>query len=282
MTHNIHRDYHILLAALVREAECKAPSPNRTGTPSWRLIGETLRHDFSQGFPLIWSKRVFWRGVVEELLWFLRGSTDERELASKNVNIWREWAGEDGQLGPIYGKQWRDAGGVDQVAFVLNEMRTNPTSRRAVVSCWRPDELPKMKLAPCHYSWQLLQHEGKLHMVMNMRSGDVFLGVPFNIASYALLLLMYCKALNMTPGTLTLNTADAHLYENHFDAARAQLAYWEEPERIPDTPQVKLLDHADWWNRVLGSAEEAFWVEQGDIVLLGYKPGPSIKAEVAV
>lgn len=282
MAHNVHRDYHVLLAALVREAECKAPSPNRTGTPSWRLIGETLRHDFSQGFPLIWSKRVFWRGAVEELLWFLRGETNIRNLQKLNIRIWDEWADENGELGPVYGKQWRDSGGVDQVAFVLNEMRTNPTSRRAVVNCWRPDDLPKMKLAPCHYSWQLLHHEDRLHMVMNMRSGDVFLGVPFNIASYGLLLLMYCKALGAHPGTLTINIADAHLYENHLEQAKRQLAYWDEPVRIPGTPEVKLLGHAREWDYVLGSQETASLATFEDIVLLGYTPGPTIPAEVAI
>lgn len=282
MTHNIHRDYHVLLAALVREAECKAPSPNRTGTPSWRLIGETLRHDFSQGFPLIWSKRVFWRGVVEELLWFLRGSTDERELAAKNVNIWREWADEDGQLGPIYGKQWRNSGGVDQVAFALNEMRTNPTSRRAVVNCWRPDELPEMKLAPCHHSWQLLHHEDRLHMVMNMRSGDVFLGVPFNVASYGLLLLMYCNALGTTPGTLTISVGDAHRLVPIRKLELGLLQVVLVQVRIPGSTSVRLLGHAREWDLVLGSAQGASEATFEDIVLIGYNPGPAIPAEVAI
>lgn len=286
MTHNIHRDYHLLLAALVREAKCKAPTPNRTGTPSWRLVGESLKHDFSQGFPILWSKKVDMRGVAEELFWFLRGSTNEHELRDVGVNIWRAWAPEDGNLGPLYGKQWRDAGGIDQVRYVLDTLMHDQTSRRAVVSCWRPDELELMALAPCHYAWQLLVCDGKLHMIATMRSGDVFLGVPYNIASYGLLLLMFCAALELDPGTLTLNIADAHLYENHLDAAQRQLAYYEEPSTVPSTPALALGCGREYWRRVLEGSEAALrhlsWTNKGMFVFWGYTPGPAIRAKVAV
>jgi thymidylate synthase len=290
---NFHDEYHAVLSELVSLADDEPPEPNRTEQKSWRLFGVTLRHDFLFGFPLLWSKKIDMRNVAEELFWFLRGSTDEQELRDAKVNIWKEWrrTPTDPDLGPIYGHQWRhcgygyEHGGVDQVRYVLDELEANPSSRRAVVNCWRPDELELMALPPCHYAWQILRdkHDG-LHMIVTMRSGDIFLGVPYNMASYSLLLLMFAKALGCTARTITLNIGDSHLYEAARDAAQAQIEYFNDPARIPGLPQVSLVRGRDFYARGLSSASGslAFKWHEEQFQLNGYVPGPFLGVKVAV
>ena len=298
MLPNFHYDYHKALQILLNKSAGCEPSPNRTAIRSWRTIGLTLRHDMQEGFPLLWSKKIDMRNVAEELFWFLRGSTDEQELRDLGVNIWKEWRrGEDGDLGPIYGYQWRHAGmgfhtdrpwGEDQVANVYRIMRDDPNSRRAVVSCWSPTELGDMALAPCHYSWQLLRCDDRLHIVVTMRSGDMFLGVPYNMASYALLLLIYAKALRVEPGTITLNIADAHLYENAHNAALQQFEFWRLRTILDDSlwpaPQVTLKGEPEFYQLALLSPGEARFLQwhESKFELAQYVPGPRLKVAPAV
>lgn len=297
-THSFHHDYHNLLEDLVTLALTEPASENRTAQKTWSMYGVQLKHDMSaHGFPLLWSKKINMRNVAEELFWFLRGSTDEQELRDIGVNIWKEWrrTPTDPDLGPIYGHQWRCAGfmddwsqvkGFDQVAYVLCELAERPSSRRAVVSCWNPQEIEQMALPPCHFAWQIVRDQrlDQLHMIVTMRSGDVFLGVPYNMASYALLLAMYARALGTNPGTLTLNIGDAHLYEKALDAAQAQLAYYEDPVRIPKTPILELKRGESFHERVLASATGALALKWDDSLfeLHDYICGPFLGVEVAV
>ena len=263
------RAYHDLLRRILAEGHGKA---DRTGTGTLSVFGHQMRFDLGQGFPLVTTKRVHLKSIVHELVWFLRGDTNVEYLRQNGVTIWDEWADEHGDLGPVYGRQWRSwegAGGrvVDQIAAVQDEVRRNPDSRRLVVTAWNPAELDRMALAPCHCLFQFYVAEGRLSCQLYQRSGDAFLGVPFNIASYALLTHMMAQATGLRPGEFVHTLGDAHLYLNHLDQARLQLT--REPRVLPRlvlNPQV---------SSVLDFAFE-------DVAVEGYDPAPAIRAPVAV
>jgi thymidylate synthase len=244
---------------------------DRTGTGTRGVFGRQLRFDLAQGFPLLTTKRVHFRSILVELLWFLRGETNVRWLQERDVTIWNEWADADGELGPVYGKQWRswtapDGRVVDQIAAVQESIRRNPESRRHVVSAWNPAELEDMALPPCHCLFQFFVADGKLSCQLYQRSADVFLGVPFNIASYALLTLMMAQATGLQPGEFVHTLGDAHLYLNHLDQAQEQL------KRSPlPFPTVRLAPKGD-----------IFAFEEADVTLEGYRAHKSIKAPIAV
>jgi thymidylate synthase len=248
------------------------PKSDRTGTGTLSTFGYQLRFDLAQGFPLLTTKKLHLRSIVHELLWFLSGDTNVRTLHEHGVTIWDEWADESGDLGPVYGRQWRawgtaDGSQVDQIARLVEGLRRDPDSRRHVVSAWNVGELERMRLAPCHALFQLWVGGGRLSLQLYQRSADVFLGVPFNIASYALLLLMLAQVTGLRPGELVHTLGDAHLYQNHLEQARLQLQ--REPRPLPRME----LEPA---RRELGE----FVFE--DFTLLGYDPHPHIKAAVAV
>src|ERR1700723_896818 len=207
---------------------------DRTGTGTLGVFGRQMRFDLSKGFPLLTTKRVHFRSVLVELLWFLRGETNVRWLQARGVSIWDEWAGADGELGPVYGKQWRswtapDGRVIDQIAAVQRSIRENPESRRHVVSAWNPAELDDMALPPCHCLFQFFVADGKLSCQLYQRSADVFLGVPFNIASYALLTMMVAQATGLQPGEFVHTFGDVHLYSNHVEQAKLQLSREKRP-----------------------------------------------------
>jgi thymidylate synthase len=248
------------------------PKPDRTGTGTLSVFGYQMRLDLSRGFPLLTTKKVHFKSVVYELLWFLKGETNIRYLKKHGVTIWDEWADEEGELGPIYGKQWRswsapDGSTIDQLSRVLKEIRETPYSRRLVVSAWNVADLPKMALAPCHVLFQFYVQDGKLSCQLYQRSADVFLGVPFNIASYALLTHMVAQVCELEPGEFIHTFGDVHLYSNHVEQARLQLA--REPRPLP-----KL--------RLNPSVRSLFDFTYEDIVLENYDPHPAIRAPVAV
>ncbi len=245
---------------------------DRTGTGTRSLFGRQLRFDLSQGFPLVTTKKLHVRSIIYELLWFLRGDTNIKWLHDHGVSIWDEWADENGDLGPVYGHQWRSwptASGetIDQIAWVQNEIVRNPESRRLIVSAWNVADVERMALPPCHLLFQFYVAEGKLSCQLYQRSADYFLGVPFNIASYALLTMMMAKVTNLEPGDFVHTFGDVHLYHNHFEQARLQLS--REPRPLP-----KLLIHSS------PSQVDQFAFE--DFELLNYNPHPAIKAAVAV
>ena len=245
---------------------------DRTGTGTLSVFGWQTRFDLTERFPLVTTKRVHFKSVVHELLWFLRGETNVRSLREAGVSIWDEWAGPDGELGPIYGYQWRswpaaEGGHIDQIGEVLRLIETAPNSRRMIVSAWNVGELPKMALAPCHALFQFYVLDGVLSCQLYQRSADVFLGLPFNIASYALLTCMMAQVSGLAPGELIVTLGDAHLYRNHLEQAREQLA--RTPRPLPNlrlNPDVREL--------------EGFRFE--DITLESYDPYPPIRAPVAV
>lgn len=245
---------------------------DRTGTGTRSIFGHQMRFDLGAGFPCLTTKKLHLRSIIIELLWFLRGDTNVRWLQEHGVSIWDEWADGNGELGPVYGHQWRswptpDGGTIDQVAWLENEIRTNPDSRRLIVSAWNPADVERMALPPCHCLFQFYVAEGKLSCQLYQRSADVFLGVPFNIASYALLTQMLAHVTGLRPGEFIHTLGDAHLYSNHLEQARLQLT------RTPRTlPQMKIT-------REVGSI---FDFQYEDFVLEGYEPHPHIKAAVAV
>jgi thymidylate synthase len=249
---------------------------DRTGTGTLSLFGYQMRFDLSQGFPAITTKRLHLKSVIHELLWFLCGDTNIRYLREHGVTIWDEWAGPDGELGPVYGKQWRrwDGGGrtpvsseIDQIGQVVKAIRTDPYSRRHVVSAWNVAEVDRMALPPCHLLFQFYVSQGRLSCQLYQRSADVFLGVPFNIASYALLTLMMAQVTELLPGEFIHTFGDVHLYLNHLEQADLQLARSPYPlPRMHINPEVKDID--------------GFRYE--DFELLGYRSHPAIKAPVAV
>ncbi len=248
------------------------PKDDRTGTGTLSVFGYQMRFDLAEGFPLVTTKKLHIRSIIHELLWFLRGDTNVAYLREHGVSIWNEWAGPDGDLGPIYGYQWRswptpDGGHVDQIAEVVRQIRENPASRRLVVSAWNVADLPRMALAPCHALFQFYVAQGRLSCQLYQRSADVFLGVPFNIASYALLTLMVAQVTGLQPGHFVHTFGDAHLYSNHVDQARLQLL--REPLPLPRMrldPEVRDLF--------------AFRFEH--FLLEGYQAHPHISAPVAV
>ena len=255
-----HRDLETVLRHGVR-------STDRTGTGIISHFGLQTRYALEDGFPLVTTKRLHLRSIVMELIWFLSGDTNIGFLKENGVSIWDEWADAAGDLGPIYGKQWRDFGGVDQITRLLDMIRETPDSRRLVVSAWNPCDVPQMALPPCHTLWQVRIHEDKLHLQLYQRSADMFLGVPFNIASYALLQAMIAHVTGYTPGTFVHSIGDAHIYENHLPQVKLQLA--RNPKPLP-----KL--------KICRDVASLFDFRFEDYEFDGYTPDPSIPAKVAV
>ena len=245
---------------------------DRTGTGTLSVFGPQLRFDLEAGFPLLTTKKVHLKSIIHELLWFLKGETNTRYLKENGVSIWDEWADENGELGPVYGYQWRswptpDGRHIDQVSKVIDDIRQTPDSRRLIVSAWNVSDLDKMALMPCHAFFQFYVAEGKLSCQLYQRSADLFLGVPFNIASYALLTLMVAQVCGLKPGEFVHALGDTHLYLNHLDQAREQLS-----RKTRKLPVMKLNP----------AIKNIFDFEYQDFTLEGYDPHPAIKAPVAV
>jgi thymidylate synthase len=259
------------LGLLADILENGARREDRTGVGTLGLFGRQIRFDLAQGFPMLTTKKLHRKSIILELLWFLRGDTNARWLQERGVRIWDEWADETGELGPVYGKQWRswaapDGRTIDQIADVVKSIRENPNSRRHIVSAWNPADVEAMALPPCHCLFQFFVADGRLSCQLYQRSADVFLGVPFNIASYALLTLMMAKVTGLKPGEFVHTFGDVHLYLNHIDQAKEQMARTPFP-----FPVMHLADKDDLL---------AF--EYEDFALEGYQAHPHIKAEVAV
>ncbi len=267
-TPHLEQPYLNLLADILASG---VKREDRTGTGTLGVFGRQMRFDLARGFPLLTTKSLHFKSIVLELLWFLRGDTNVRWLQERGVSIWDEWADDKGELGPVYGKQWRswaapDGRVIDQIANLLHGLKTNPNSRRHIVSAWNPAEVEDMALPPCHCLFQFFVAEGRLSCQLYQRSADVFLGVPFNIASYALLTLMVAKAVGLQPGEFVHTLGDTHLYLNHLDQARLQLT------RTPlRPPTLSLADETDLF---------AFNYE--DVKLTGYQAHPKIAAPIAV
>jgi thymidylate synthase len=257
--------------------ECGEAKPDRTGTGTRSVFGYQMRFPLSDGFPLVTTKKLHLKSIIYELLWFLRGDTNVAYLKEHGVSIWDEWADADGDLGPVYGRQWRawptpNGGSIDQLAQVLEEIKSNPFSRRLIVSAWNPADIPAMHLAPCHCLFQFYVSQGgdgvrRLSCQLYQRSADAFLGVPFNIASYALLTEMVAHVCKLAPGDFVHTFGDVHLYANHIEQARLQLS------RVPRAlPRLKLNP----------AVTSLFDFRYEDVAIEGYDPHPAIKAEVAV
>ena len=263
------QQYHELLSHILAHGVTKA---DRTGTGTKSVFGYQMRFDLAAGFPLITTKKLHLKSIIHELLWFLRGESNVRSLQAAGVKIWDEWADENGELGPVYGHQWRhwpasNGGEIDQIAWLQNEIRRNPDSRRLIVSAWNVADVERMALPPCHTLFQFYVAEEKLSCQLYQRSADVFLGVPFNIASYALFTLMLAQATNLQPGEFVHTFGDAHLYSNHFEQAQLQLS--REPRSLPSmwiNPEVKSI----------------FDFKFEDFRLDHYQPHAHISAPVAV
>jgi thymidylate synthase len=245
---------------------------DRTGTGTQSVFGYQMRFDLSEGFPLLTTKKVHLKSIIYELLWFIAGDTNVRFLQDHGVTIWDEWADEEGNLGPVYGHQWRswpapDGGAIDQLSMVIDTIRRNPDSRRMLVTAWNPAEVDKMALPPCHCLFQFYVAEGKLSCQLYQRSADVFLGVPFNIASYALLTLMIAQVCGLQPGEFVHTTGDTHIYRNHFEQVETQLSRTPRP-----LPRMRLNPEV----------HDLFDFKYEDFTLEGYDPWPAIKAPVAV
>ncbi|MBE3589220.1 MAG: thymidylate synthase [Firmicutes bacterium] len=244
---------------------------DRTGVGTLSVFGYQMRFDLAEGFPLLTTKRLFVKGIIHELLWFIRGDTNVRYLQEHGVHIWDPWADENGDLGPVYGKQWRRWAGpdgpVDQLRNVIEEIRRDPHSRRLVVTAWNPAEVPSMALPPCHTLFQFYVRNGRLSCMLYQRSADVFLGLPFNIASYALLTMMVAQVTGYQPGEFIHTLGDAHIYLNHFDQVRLQLT--REPRPLPQM-------------RLNPAVRDLFAFRYEDFELVGYDPHPPIRGEVAV
>ena len=263
------RQYHDLMERVLRDGLEKR---DRTGTGTLSVFGHQMRFDLSEGFPLVTTKKLHLKSIVYELLWFLAGDTNVRWLQEKGVSIWDEWADEQGELGPVYGHQWRswpapDGKAIDQIAWVVNEIKRNPNSRRLIVSAWNPADLEKMALPPCHCLFQFYVGNARLSCQLYQRSADVFLGVPFNIASYALLTMMVAHVTNLQPGEFIHTFGDAHLYLNHLDQARDQLS--RRPYPLPKM-------------RINPDVKDIFAFKFEDFTLENYQAHPHIKAPVAV
>ena len=263
------QQYHDLMRHVLEHGNDKG---DRTGTGTRSVFGYQMRFDLSEGFPVLTTKKLHLRSIIHELLWFLQGDTNIRYLKENGVSIWDEWADEEGNLGPVYGYQWRswpapDGRHIDQIATVVEQIKTNPNSRRMIVSAWNPALVDDMALPPCHAMFQFYVANGKLSCQLYQRSADIFLGVPFNIASYALLTMMVAQVCGLQAGEFIHTLGDAHLYSNHFEQARLQLS--RTPKTLPTmhiNPEVKDL----------------FGFKFEDFELVGYDPDPHIKAAVAV
>ena len=260
----LDKDYQSLLFDVLSSGVNKT---DRTGTGTRSVFGKQIRHDMSDGFPVLTTKKVAWKTMVTELKWFLQGRTDIKYLQDNNCKIWdgdyKKSGRTDGELGPIYGKQWRDINGIDQLENLITGLISNPDSRRHLVSAWNVEDLDKMTLPPCHYSFQCYVNDGKLSLMWNQRSADLFLGVPFNISSYGLLLHLLCKETGYEPGELIGNFGDVHLYSNHLDQAKEQIS-----RDGFDLPELKL---------------SCYDIYRGDFdaELVNYKSHPSIKAPLS-
>ena len=253
-----------------------ARKSDRTGTGTLSLFGYQMRFDLNAGFPLLTTKKLHLKSIIHELLWFLQGSTNIAYLKQNGVTIWDEWADEQGNLGPVYGYQWRswpapsvdDLGNhIDQISDLVKQIKSNPDSRRLIVSAWNVADIPKMALAPCHALFQFYVADGTLSCQLYQRSADIFLGVPFNIASYALLTLMVAQVCGLKPGEFVHTLGDAHLYLNHLDQAREQLS--REPRQLPRM-------------KINPEIQDIFAFKYADFTLEGYDPHPAIKAPIAV
>lgn len=263
------RQYHDLMQHILENGTEKG---DRTGTGTLSVFGYQMRFDLSEGFPLVTTKKVHTRSIIHELLWFLKGDSNVKYLQQNKVSIWDEWADENGDLGPVYGVQWRSwpkpgGGSIDQITQLIDSIRTNPNSRRLVVSAWNVSDIPNMNLPPCHAFFQFYVADGKLSCQLYQRSADVFLGVPFNIASYALLTMMIAQVTDLEPGEFIHTFGDAHLYSNHLEQARLQLSRDFRP-----LPKMELNPEID---NIFDFAYE-------DFTLRDYDPHPHIKAAVAV
>ncbi len=263
------QQYHQLLNHILQNGVKKE---DRTGTGTLSVFGYQMRFDLSEGFPLVTTKKVHLRSIIYELLWFLSGDTNVGYLNENKVTIWDEWANENGDLGPVYGKQWRswtcsEGGTIDQISQAVETIKNNPDSRRIIVTAWNPEDLPKMALSPCHCLFQFYVAEGKLSCLLYQRSADTFLGVPFNIASYALLTMMMAQVCGLQAGEFVHSFGDVHLYLNHLEQARLQLSRELRPlPRMVLNPEVRSI----------------FDFKYEDFNLIGYDPHPHIKAEVSV
>ena len=263
------KQYHDLMHRILSEGVSKE---DRTGTGTKSVFGHQMRFDLSQGFPLLTTKKVHTKSIIHELLWFLMGDQNIRYLKENGVSIWDEWANAQGDLGPVYGVQWRswpkaDGSTIDQISNVIDQIKTNPDSRRLMVSAWNVAEVEQMALPPCHTMFQFYVAQGKLSCQLYQRSADVFLGVPFNIASYALLTVMIAQVTQLNLGEFVHTLGDAHLYNNHFDQAKLQLS-----RSIRSQPEIRLNPVVD----------DIFNFKYEDIEILNYDPHPHIKAAVAI
>ncbi|MBR2103101.1 MAG: thymidylate synthase [Prevotella sp.] len=263
------KQYLDLLKRILDEGTDK---PDRTGTGTRSIFGHQMRFDLSEGFPLLTTKKLHLKSIIYELLWFLKGDTNVKYLQEHGVRIWNEWADENGELGPVYGHQWRawpdyDGGTIDQIKMVVEQIRNTPNSRRMMVSAWNVAEVNKMALPPCHTMFQFYVAGDRLSLQLYQRSADTFLGVPFNIASYALLLMMVAQATDLKPGDFIHTTGDTHLYLNHLEQARLQLT------RTPRPLPVMRLNP---------DVKDLFSFQYEDFTLENYDPWPHIKAEVSV
>lgn len=261
------KQYLDLLKDVLENGEVRS---DRTGTGTRSLFGAQLRFDLSQGFPALTTKKLHLRSIIHELLWFLKGDSNIKYLRDNQVTIWDEWADKDGNLGPVYGSQWRnwDGKGIDQIAQLIEQIKKNPSSRRHIVSAWNPSDIPKMALPPCHALFQFYVHtDGRLSCQLYQRSADVFLGVPFNIASYALLTMMIAQVSGLRPGDFVHTFGDVHLYSNHVEQAKEQLS------RTPRALPIMKINPA---------VKSIFDFKFDDFSLENYDPHPAIKAPIAV
>lgn len=263
------RQYQDLLRTILEQGSFKS---DRTGTGTYSIFGYQMRFDLSQGFPLLTTKKLHLRSIIYELLWFLQGDTNIKYLKDHGVSIWDEWASPEGDLGPIYGHQWRswgtpDGGHIDQISTLIDQIKSNPDSRRLMVCAWNVGEIDKMALPPCHVLFQFYVNNGEISLQLYQRSADVFLGVPFNIASYTLLLMMVAQVCNLKPKEFIHTLGDAHIYSNHVEQAKLQLT--RSPRPLPTM-------------RINPEVKDIFNFQYEDFQLENYDPHPHIKAEVSI